>query len=361
MGSDMQRASEYGVSTVNDVGLMADRQALSYRQLGNARRSMRGTPVASGEELARGTLPGLVDFRRRRQTKKIQSFEDLGIAKERALAERIKLGDMEAQQDLIIANLGLVCVIARTYLKTGVSQEDLVQEGNLGLMRASRDFDPVTHGVRFGSYAALWIRSFISRALVRDRSLIRLPRSRRLMERPQLEGTQEHCGNLDEGGGTRARRLNCRGRSRSEPACCGLGRNRKEWNERSVELDELAIESLQPDEILAQAEDSELLARAMTTLSFIEAWVIYHRFGLASLMSKRADSVKRNSSVDQIIRFSDRTPLDDPGGDDELARSNRYYNATYSELGRRLGLSTYRVRQIEQLAVGKLRAYLKSS
>lgn len=87
----------------------------------------------------------------------------LSALEETKLAERIKEGDRLAQEQLILANRRLVFRIVREYKTTGISREDLVQEGSVGLIRAAQNFDPATHGIRFSSYAGFWIRAFIQR------------------------------------------------------------------------------------------------------------------------------------------------------------------------------------------------------
>ena len=99
----------------------------------------------------------------------------LSAGEERTLAERIKAGDVDAGQQLITANLGLVLHAVSDYKQCGVPLDDLIQEGNLGLIRAARHFDPATHTARFATYATYWIRCFIVRALASNGSLIQRP------------------------------------------------------------------------------------------------------------------------------------------------------------------------------------------
>ncbi len=89
----------------------------------------------------------------------------LSASEERSLAERIKAGDADATEKLITANLALVLRAVKYYKRCGVPLDDLVQEGNLGLIRAARNFDPSTHTARFATYATYWIRRFIVRSL----------------------------------------------------------------------------------------------------------------------------------------------------------------------------------------------------
>lgn len=93
---------------------------------------------------------------------------------ERRLAAAIADGDESARQSMIRANLRLVVRIARDYMGRGLSLEDLVGEGNLGLIRATREFDP-SFNVRFSTYASYWIKQAIRHALLNTTTTIRLP------------------------------------------------------------------------------------------------------------------------------------------------------------------------------------------
>src|SRR6266545_2962627 len=93
---------------------------------------------------------------------------------ERELARRKDAGDEEAKKRLIEANLRLVMSITRNYTKAGVPLLDLIQEGNLGLIRAVEKFD-YKLGYKLSTYATWWIRQAISRALAEQGRTIRLP------------------------------------------------------------------------------------------------------------------------------------------------------------------------------------------
>jgi len=90
------------------------------------------------------------------------------------LAQRAAAGDERAKRKLIESNLRLVIAIARRYTSTGVPLIDLIQEGNLGLMRAAEKFD-YRRGCHFGTYATWWIRQAVSRAAGEQSRLIHLP------------------------------------------------------------------------------------------------------------------------------------------------------------------------------------------
>ena len=98
----------------------------------------------------------------------------LSAAEEQALADAIALGDGEARTRMIQANLRLVVKIAREYVGRGLVLEDLIGEGNLGLIRATEEFDP-RFGTRFSTYASYWIKQAIRHALINTTATIRLP------------------------------------------------------------------------------------------------------------------------------------------------------------------------------------------
>ena len=146
-----------------------------------------------------------VDDPVRQYLKEIGKVPLLSGEKEKELAERMANGDEEAKGELVEANLRLVVSIAKRYVGRGMFFLDLIQEGNLGLMKAVDKFD-YTKGYKFSTYATWWIRQAITRAIADQARTIRIPvhmvetihkvsrYSRQMLQELGREATAEEIG-----------------------------------------------------------------------------------------------------------------------------------------------------------------------
>jgi RNA polymerase primary sigma factor len=216
----------------------------------------------------------------------------LGAEEEQACARLAAQGDEKARQCLIQANLRFVILVAKRYSNRGVPMEDLVNEGNIGLIRAAGRFDP-DRGIRFVSYAVCWIRQAILKAIRENGSLIRVPRSR-LGELPRTAELRKQAMQ--------------RTLSLDSPVA--------DTENPAPFVDSLEDRSApKPEEVLVDASLKDEVGSLLAGLSDREASILRDRFGLAG----------RN-----------RTSL--------------------LEAGRKHGLSKERVRQIERKALRRIRA-----
>ena len=119
------------------------------------------------------TPPGSLD----QYLREISSYALIDRDEEADLARRIRCSDREALEKLVNSNLRFVVSIAKKYQNQGVALADLINEGNLGLIRAAEKFDE-TRGVKFISYAVWWIRQAILQALAEQSRIVRVPLNR---------------------------------------------------------------------------------------------------------------------------------------------------------------------------------------
>src|SRR5437016_164862 len=130
----------------------------------------------SDDELVQDEEDGRVaiDDSVKQYLKEIGSYSLLTAEQELLLAAQVACGDLRARQKLFEANLRLVVSIAKRYSNPGLPLLDLIQEGNIGLMRAAQKFD-YRRGFRFSTYATWWIRQSISRAIAEHSRTIHIP------------------------------------------------------------------------------------------------------------------------------------------------------------------------------------------
>jgi len=139
----------------------------------------------------------------------INAYDLLDPKHERILATRALLGDDAARDELITSNLRFVVSVAKQYVNQGIPLEDLISEGNLGLITAVEKYDP-TKNYKFITYASYWIRQSIMKAIAEQNRTIRIPTNKvaqlskvrqaedqlemQLERKPTLEEVQEHLG-----------------------------------------------------------------------------------------------------------------------------------------------------------------------
>lgn len=132
--------------------------------------SSRSTATKSRNESSEGSVQTPLET----YLREINETSLLTAQEEKELAGQIADGDIRARDRMVRANLRLVVNIARSYTGKGLGLQDLIEEGNLGLLRAVEGFDP-TMGTRFSTYASYWIKQSIKRALINSAKTIRIP------------------------------------------------------------------------------------------------------------------------------------------------------------------------------------------
>jgi RNA polymerase primary sigma factor len=254
--------------------------------------------------------------------KQINETPLLSAAEERELGRRVSEGDYFARDHLVKANLRLVVSIARGYNGKGLGLDDLIEEGNLGLIRAVETFD-YSQNIRFSTYASYWIKQSIRRAVMNNGKPIRLPAYMVTLLAKWRQATTKLTARLGRPPTPEEVGKELRLSPRKIPIVSKAMEVSKlqpysEGDEDTgVPLDDVLIDgnNRSPDELMAHDDDQARMKILLDELDERESAVIRLRFGL-------------DESVPEAM--------------------------TLRQIGERLGLTRERVRQLEQAALTKL-------
>lgn len=258
----------------------------------------------------------------------IRRFALLSREEEHKLAVQYKeYGDLDAAYKLVTANLRLVVMIAREYQKAFKTLLDLIQEGNMGLMEAVKNFDPY-RGVRFPSYAVWWIRAYMIRYIMNDWRMVKIGTTqaqRKLFFNLQKEKEKIEAEGLLPGPRLLAQRLNVK-------------------EDEVVEMEQrLASRDLSVDVPIGDDEEATMLNFLKDAKQTPEEEIAEMEY--RDLLREKMDEFAKGLKDKELVIYRERLLNEDP--------------LTLREIGEKYGISRERVRQIEERVKKKLKNYLK--
>lgn len=260
----------------------------------------------------------------------VRRYPPLTREQEVELATRYRnFGDQQAGYQLIVSNLRLVVIIAREYQKSFQNILDLVQEGNLGLLEAVKQFDPL-RGIRFPSYAAYWIRAYILRYLINNIRLVKVGTTQ--AQRKLFFNLQKEKERLEAEGYIPEARL--------------LAKRLGVKESEVIEMEQrLALPDLSVDAPLRSSEDGAVDYHSVIpdARMDLESQVVSQQFDEALRRAVEQFQSKLDERERTIV--AERLFTEEP--------------ATLQEIADRFGLSRERIRQIETKLRGELKSFLR--